>query len=53
MRRWPTPIRILLPREFKRWNHPKTFTGTLWGLGKKLWSKDSGDGFIKQERDSW
>jgi bifunctional DNA-binding transcriptional regulator/antitoxin component of YhaV-PrlF toxin-antitoxin module len=32
---------------------PKSFSDKLWGLGKDIWEKESGDEFIQKERAEW
>ncbi|EPD80524.1 MULTISPECIES: AbrB/MazE/SpoVT family DNA-binding domain-containing protein [unclassified Paenibacillus] len=32
---------------------PKSFSDALWGLGEEIWQKQTGDEYIRNERENW
>jgi AbrB family looped-hinge helix DNA binding protein len=32
---------------------PISFSDKLWGLGKELWKNETGDDYVRKERENW
>lgn len=32
---------------------PHKFSDAIWGLGKEIWEKESGDEYVNKEREAW